>query len=140
MGLKCNAKFAAVIAVFSILSVGISGCISSQSGYEFIGGTSHPKQITELLKNGPVVLYFGSNCTNCEKMKPIITNLETRYKGAGVTVLKIDPQKNATGKYYGVTTIPTTVVIRGDGAVAKFVGLTDETTLKNAVKDALKWK
>ncbi len=139
---RVNLKFAAVIAVLGVLSVGISGCIS-QSGYEFVGGVSHPKEITDLLKNGPVVLYFWKNdCPGCIDMKPKIANLESQYNSTNVTIIKINIEQNAktkeTGKNYGVTATPTTIVIRGNGDIAKFVGVADENTLKSAIEDARK--
>jgi len=137
-----NSKIAAVIAVLGVLSVCISGCIS-QSGYEFVGGYSHPKEINDLLKNGTVVLFFWkNNCPDCDKMKPTLTNLEGQYKGTNVTIIRINIEQNAKnkdiGKNYGVTATPTTIVIRGDGAIAKFVGPTEENTLKSAIEDARK--
>jgi len=137
-----NSKIAAVIAVLGVLSVCISGCIS-QSGYEFVGGVSHPKEINDLLKNGTVVLFFWkNNCPDCDKMKPTLTNLEGQYKGTNVTIIRINIEQNAKnkdiGKNYGVTATPTTIVIRGDGAIAKFVGPTEENTLKSAIEDARK--
>lgn len=139
-----NLKFAAVIAVLGVLSVCVSGCIS-QSGYEFVGGVSHPKEINNLLKNGTVVLYFWkNNCPECDKMKPTLANLEGQYNGTNVTILKINIEQNAKnkdiGKNYGVTATPTIIVIRGDGAIAKFVGTTEENTLKSAIEDARKWR
>jgi thioredoxin-like negative regulator of GroEL len=90
------------------------------------------------LKKGPVLLYFGGNCTSCAEQKVIISNLEKQYNGTEVTILRIDPLKDTTRKdvNYGVTTIPETIVIRSDGAVAKSVGLTDEQTLKNTIEAA----
>jgi thiol-disulfide isomerase/thioredoxin len=139
-----NSKIAAVIAVLGVLSVCISGCIS-QSGYEFVGGVSHPKEINDLLKNGTVVLYFWkNNCPECDKMKPTVANLESQYNGTNVTIRRINIEQNATnkdiGKNYGVTGTPTTIVIRGDGAIAKFVGTTEGNTLKSAIEDARKWR
>lgn len=137
-----NLKLAAVIAVLGVLSVGISGCIS-QSGYEFVGGVSHPKEITDLLTNGPVVLYFWkNNCPDCEKMKPTMANLQGQYNGTNVSIIKINIEQNVKnnemGKNYLVTTTPTTIVIRRDGDIAKFVGIVDENTLKSAIEDARK--
>lgn len=137
-----NLKLVAVIAVLGVLSVCISGCIS-QSGYEFVGGVSHPKDITDLLKNGTVVLYFWkNNCPDCDKMKPTIANLVGQYNGTNVTIMKINIEQNATnkdtGKNYGVTATPTTIVIRGNGDIAKFVGVANVNTLKSAIEDARK--
>ena len=67
-------------------------------------------------------------------MKPTLANLEGQYKGTNVTIIKINIEQNAknkdTGKNYGVTATPTTIVIRGNGDIAKFVGVANENTLK----------
>jgi thioredoxin-like negative regulator of GroEL len=121
----------------------VSGCTTETSGNKltFVGGTSHPSDITTLLKKGPVLLYFGGNCTSCAEQKVIISHLEKQYNGTEVTILRIDPFKDTSkGVNYGVTTIPETIVIRSDGAVAKSIGLTDEQTLTNTIEDARQWK
>lgn len=147
-------KTLATLALLSVLIISISGCTAQTSGdsatqtsgdsakLSFVGGTSHPSDITTLLKKGPVVLYFGGSCKSCAEMKVIISHLESQYNGTGVTILRIDPLKDSTRKdvNYGITTIPATVVIRSDGAVAKSIGTTDEQTLKNTIEDARQWK
>ncbi len=141
-----NLKKLASLALLSVLIISISGCTAQTSGdsakLSFVTGTSHPSDITTLLKKGPVLLYFGGNCTTCAEMKVIISHLESQYKGTEVTILRIDPLLDRTGKAtnYGVTTIPESIVIRSDGAVAKSIGLTDEQTLTNTIEDARQWK
>jgi len=133
-------KTLVALALLSVLIISVSGCTAETAGntLSFVGGTSHPSDITTLLKKGPVLLYFGGNCTSCAEQKVIISHLEKQYNGTEVTILRIDPLKDTTRKdmNYGVTTIPETIVIRSDGAVAKSVGLTDEQTLKNTIEAA----
>jgi thioredoxin-like negative regulator of GroEL len=133
-------KTLVALALLSVLIISVSGCTAetSEDTLSFVGGTSHPSDIITLLKKGPVLLYFGGNCTSCAEQKVIISNLEKQYNGTEVTILRIDPLKDTTRKdvNYGVTTIPETIVIRSDGAVAKSVGLTDEQTLKNTIEAA----
>jgi thioredoxin-like negative regulator of GroEL len=137
-------KTLAALALLGVLIISISGCTVGTSGdkLSFVGGTSHPADITTLLKKGPVLLYFGGNCQSCAEQKVIISHLESQYNGTEVTILRIDPLTDTTRKdaNYGITTIPATIVIRGDGAVAKSIGLTDEQTLKNTIEDARQWK
>ncbi len=132
------------LGLLSVLVISVSGCTAQTSGdkLSFITGTSHPADVAALLKKGPVLLYFGGNCTACAEQKVIISHLESQYKGTEVTILRIDPFIDKTGKAtnYGVRTIPETIVIRTDGAVAKSVGLTDEQTLKNTIEEARNWK
>jgi thioredoxin-like negative regulator of GroEL len=137
-------KTLAALALLSVLIISVSGCTTETSGNKltFVRGTSHPSDITTLLKKGPVLLYFGMNCTSCAEQKVIISHLETKYNGTGVTILRINPLTDTTNKgtNYGITTVPATIVIRSDGAVAKSVGVTDEQTLTNTIEDARQWK
>jgi len=75
-------------------------------------------------------------------MKVIISHLETKYNGTEVTILRVDTSNDTTHKVvnYGITTIPATVVIASNGAVAKSIGTTDEQTLINTIENARKWK
>jgi thioredoxin-like negative regulator of GroEL len=134
------------LALLSALIISISGCTAETAGdstkLSFVAGTSHPASITALLKKGPVLLYFGGNCKSCADMKVIISDLETKYKGTEVTILRVDTSNDTTHKVasYGITTIPATLVIRSDGAVAKSIGTTDEQKLINTIEDARQWK
>jgi|GEM_PF-686614 thioredoxin-like negative regulator of GroEL len=137
-------KTLAALALLSVLIISISGCTAETSGntLSFVGGTSHPSDITTLLKKGPVLLYFGGDCKSCADMKVIISHLETKYNGTEVTILRVDTSNDTTHKVvnYGITTIPATVVIASNGAVAKSIGTTDEQTLINTIENARKWK
>lgn len=137
-------KTLAALALLSVLIISISGCTAETSGntLSFVGGTSHPSDITTLLKKGPVLLYFGGDCKSCADMKVIISHLETKYNGTEVTILRVDTSNDTTHKVvnYGITTIPATVVIASNGAVAKSIGTTDEQTLINTIENARRWK
>ena len=137
-------KTLAALALLSVLIISISGCTAETSGntLSFVGGTSHPSDITTLLKKGPVLLYFGGDCKSCADMKVIISHLETKYNGTEVTILRVDTSNDTTHKVvnYGITTIPATVVIASNGAVAKSIGTTDEQTLINTIENARQWK
>jgi thioredoxin-like negative regulator of GroEL len=137
-------KTLVALALLSVLIVSVSGCTAETSGdsLSFVGGTSHPSDITTLLKKGPVLLYFGGNCKSCAEMKVIISHLETKYNGTEVTILRVDTSNDTTHKAssYGITTIPATVVIASNGAVAKSIGTTAEQTLTNTIENARQWK
>jgi thioredoxin-like negative regulator of GroEL len=137
-------KTLAALALLSVLIISISGCTAETSGntLSFVGGTSHPSDITTLIKKGPVLLYFGGNCKSCAEMKVIISHLETKYNGTEVTILRVDTSNDTTHKVssYGITTIPATIVIASNGAVAKSIGTTDEQTLTNTIENARQWK
>jgi thiol-disulfide isomerase/thioredoxin len=140
--LRPSMQYVAIIAVLSLLSVGMSGCIS-QSGYEFKSGITPPKLVSDLMKNGTVILFITqNNCPACEQTLPKITDLQKQYNGTNVTfaTLNIDNSSSSrnVGQVYGVSATPTTVVLRKDGAAATFVGVFDENTVKSAIEDARK--
>jgi thiol-disulfide isomerase/thioredoxin len=133
-------RYVAVIAALCLLSIGLSGCIS-QSGYEFQSGISPPKTVSDLMKNGTVVLFLTKNgCTVCEQVKPKIADLQSQYEGTNVTFAHFNFEDNATSqaifRAYSVQDTPTTIVVRKDGAVAKFIGDFDTNTVKSAIEDA----
>ncbi|MGZ5502774.1 MAG: thioredoxin family protein [Halobacteriota archaeon] len=137
-------KTLAALALLIVLIISISGCTAETSGntLSFAGGWSHPSDITTLLKKGPVLLYFGGDCKSCAEMKVVISHLETKYNGTDVTTKRIDTSNDTTHKVaiYGISSIPATIVIRSDGAVAKSIGTTDEQTLINTIENARQWK
>jgi len=120
----------------------MSGCIN-QSGYEFKSGIAPPKAVSDLMKNGTVILFITqNNCPACEQTQPLIAALQSQYNGTNVTFVNFNIDNNSTsmnvGKAYGVTATPTTVVLRKDGAAAIFVGVFDPSTVKSAIEDARK--
>ncbi len=140
-----TAKTFTLLLLIGTLIVATCGCTSIESSgtkLSFATGTNHPSNVQELLKKGPVVIYFGGDCQSCKDTKVIISNLEQQYNGTSVTILRVNPltDTNRIDVNYGVKTVPTVVVVRGDGAVAKNVGTPDEQTLKNTIEDARKWK
>jgi thiol-disulfide isomerase/thioredoxin len=135
-------RYVAILAVVCLLSVGMSGCIS-QSGYEFKSGITPPKAVSDLMKNGSVILFITqNNCPACEQTRPMITDLQKQYNGTNVTFVNFNIDNNTTsrnvGQVYGVSATPTTVVLRKDGAAAIFVGVFDENIVKSAIEDARK--
>jgi thiol-disulfide isomerase/thioredoxin len=137
-------KTLAALALLSVLIISISGCTAETSAdkLSFSGGGSHPSDVTTLLKKGPVLLYFGGDCQSCAEQKVVISHLESKYNGTGVTIQRINTLNDTTHKFqtYGITSIPAIIVIRSDGSIAKSVGTTAEQTLINTIEDARQWK
>lgn len=114
--------------------------------YEFKTGVNHPQEINNLLKNGTVVLYLSSNdenwCQPCGEMTPKIANLQSQY--TDVKFLRFNYDDNSTSaaifENYGISYVPAIMVIRSDGAVAKFVGETDISPIKSTIDEARQWK
>jgi thiol-disulfide isomerase/thioredoxin len=114
--------------------------------YEFKTGVNHPQEISDLIRNGTVVLYFTlDHCPPCRDMTPKMEDLRSQYNSSGVTIImcnytdKTQPQFDITqnfGRNYGITTAPAILVIRGDGAIATFIGEVDISTVKSAIEEA----
>jgi thiol-disulfide isomerase/thioredoxin len=144
MNLKSSIRYFAIVAALCLLCVGMSGCTSiSSGGYEFKSGIAPPKAVSDLMKNGTVILFITqNNCPACEQAQPLITSLQSQYNGTNVTFVNFNIDNNVTsrtiGQAYGVTSTPTTVVLRKDGAAAIFVGVFDPNTVKSAIEDARK--
>jgi thiol-disulfide isomerase/thioredoxin len=139
---RTRVRYIAVVAALCLLSVAMSGCIN-QSGYEFKSGITPPQAVSDLMKNGTVILFITqNNCPACEQTRPMVTALQSQYNGTNVTFVNFNIDNNATsrniGQAYGVTATPTTVVLRKDGAAAIFVGVFDSSVVKSAIEDARK--
>lgn len=139
---KPSVRYMAILAALCLLSVGVSGCIS-QSGYEFKSGPTPPKEVSDLMKNGTVVLYFWqTNCPDCAKVKPKLADLESQYNGTNVTFAQMKVDDNTTANRiahdYSVSATPTLIVLRRDGATARWVSDFDTGTVKSAIEDARK--
>jgi len=93
--------------------------------YEFKTGVNHPQEISGLINNGTVVLYFSMNdCPPCDDVAPKIADLQSHYNGTNVTFKTFNLEDNATSQRiffsYGIQWVPQVFVIRPDGAVANF--------------------
>jgi len=139
---RVSTRYIALIAALCLLSVSMSGCLNiNQSGYEFKSGITPPAVVSNLMQNGPVILFITqNNCPDCEQARPLIAGLQSQYNGTNVTFVNFNIDNNSTSKNvaqaYGVTATPTTVVLRKDGSAAIFVGVFDPSTVKSAIDDA----
>jgi thiol-disulfide isomerase/thioredoxin len=145
-------KFIAAILIAVMLFASIAAILfafglftPAKPAYEFKIGVNHPQEISDLMKNGTVVLFFTmNNCPPCDNMTPIMTDLQSQFKGTDVTFAAFNIQGNTTsekmGRNYGITVVPTVMAIRGDGAVATFTGVTDISSIKGAIEEAQKWQ
>jgi thioredoxin 1 len=113
-------------------------------------------QINTYLQKGPVFFRFGAVwCPYCQKMKPILNELATEYKGKA-TIVSIDVDKSPKlADYLGVGGIPDSSVIVGtkngkyvymqqngktttDRSQARIIGLNDKKVYEKVLNLALK--
>ncbi len=82
----------------------------------------------------PVLVdFFGTWCRPCTELAPVLD----RLAGEGYSVCKVDIRARPDlAARYRVTALPTLVVLRGGGEVARLVGLQSERTLREALDRA----
>jgi thioredoxin 1 len=87
-----------------------------------------------LSSTDPVLVdFFATWCGPCKNLGPVVEKLA----GEGHRVCKVDIEvRPDLASRYGVTALPTLVVITDGEETARFVGLQSERTLKAALNQA----
>jgi thioredoxin 1 len=82
----------------------------------------------------PVLVdFFGTWCGPCREQAPVLEGLAEQ----GYAVCKVDIQARPDlAVRYGVSALPTLVVVRGGEEVARFVGVQPERKLRAALDQA----
>lgn len=88
------------------------------------------EQFDSLTSEGMTVVDFWATwCGPCRSQAPIVEQLE-QY---GVKLVKIDvDQADELPAKFGITSIPTLFLYKDGALIAKYIGLTDLDTLKQA--------
>jgi hypothetical protein len=148
------------LAALCLLSVGISGCVSTTpatSTTPFTTGTAPPQAVINLIRHGggtAVLLFNQPNCPSCDEENLKFIDFMTQYPHLSYALYNLFDNTSqlarATSQVvahaYNVTSTPTIVVVRKDGAFATFIGppnstgLIDLNTVKSAIDDAQKWQ
>jgi thioredoxin 1 len=70
---------------------------------------------------------FSNRCPPCRVLAPTISSLADKYAGK-ITVCKVDLDRTpAVAQQYGVSAIPTVLIIKNGKEINRFVGLQSET-------------
>jgi len=88
--------------------------------------------------DGVVLVDFWAEwCPPCQMIAPIIEELAGEYQGkAKIGKLDVDANRDTAGKF-GITAIPSLIVLKGGEAVKRFTGVTQKDDLKEAIDQAL---
>lgn len=80
----------------------------------------------------PDLLVFTAplRCPPCRKLEPVINNLEKEYKPVRIYV---DNEREIT-RQYGVSSVPTIVILKEGVEVRRIIGYSDELNLRNILK------
>ncbi len=86
----------------------------------------------------PVLVDFYADwCGPCKAMGPVVEELASEYAGK-VKVGKVNVDENQElAMKYGVMSIPTFLVLKGEEVVARTMGMQDKAALAKAMDSAL---
>lgn len=82
--------------------------------------------------DGPVLVdFWGSWCTACQRMKPIVKKLEEKYNGSGIKIchLNIDKNPQVSGRYE-IEETPTHILFEDGEILERKMGAMAEKQLE----------
>ena len=84
-----------------------------------------------------LVDFYADWCGPCKAMGPVVEELASEYAGK-VKVGKVNVDENQElAMKYGVMSIPTFLVLKGEEVVARAMGMQDKAALAKAMDSAL---
>lgn len=90
---------------------------------------------TAVSKGVTLVDFWAPWCPPCRAQGPIVEKLADAFDGKAVIAkVNVDEQGDTAGKY-GVSSIPTLIVLKDGKEVKRFVGLQDEEELTEVLDD-----
>ena len=144
----------AVVTAALIISVAVFGYHAPSSpAYEFKSGVNPLLEFDGLLKHGGAVLLISQDsCLPVESVNSTFAALQEQYPNVTFVSLNIDHNTTASNisQSFGVTHVPTILVIRGDLTAAKFqpsdkaeagtIQGVDISAVKSAIEEAQNWE
>jgi thioredoxin 1 len=101
------------VAVLSLFLVAFAATVTAQEA----GGKAAQGQSTDVEPLATFIELGSNNCVPCKAMRPVMTDIETSYKGK-VKVLFYDvwtKEGEPYGRKFGIRVIPTQVFLDEDG-------------------------
>jgi len=92
---------------------------------------------SEISSGVTLVDFWAEWCGPCRMMSPIIDELAKEYEGkAKIGKINVDEEMELA-EQFGVSSIPTLVIIKDGNEVKRFVGLTQKAVLTSALESFL---
>ena len=123
-------------AMVLIVSFFAGGCSGGDSPSSDTGSASAEEFNKEIAAGVVLVDFWAPWCPPCRRQGPIVDEVGEKVKAYGKVIkLNVDEEPDVASKY-GIKSIPTLIIFK-DGEIQKqFQGLTDASTLINAIKAA----
>ena len=83
-----------------------------------------------------VLYFYDPNCPHCQALAPQVTQLQANYAGRVPVQWIINNQSQLTGQY-GVTTVPTLILLNNGNEAGRWVGATDTSGISAQINSLL---
>lgn len=81
-----------------------------------------------------VIDFWASWCGPCKMLSPIIDDLSEEMSDITFYKVNVDEERALAG-HFGVSSIPTVVMIKDQKIVNEFVGYADKATVRNRIEE-----
>ncbi|MGZ7115761.1 MAG: thioredoxin family protein [Halobacteriota archaeon] len=83
-----------------------------------------------------VLYFYDPNCPHCQALAPQVTQLQNNYAGRVPVQWIINNQSQLTGQY-GVSTVPTLILLNNGNEAGRWVGATDTSGISAQIDSLL---
>lgn len=82
--------------------------------------------------NSAIIMFGAAWCGACKMQKPIINDMADHHKDSDIIIAMVDTDHNQSlSQHFGITALPTIVILRGKEVLFKKPGLMSRKDLEN---------